>query len=122
MDFESIVLIDKDNDRFLEDEFRINIECCFDNIRSFYRKNNKIYIILSLNEDYTDDEFYRIISDFPYNEFNDNKFLVYPQDDEYYPTFVFEMDNDTLENIQENIDELLELFMEKVVKIYCNNM
>lgn len=122
MNFESIILINKDNDEILDNEFSINIECCFDNIRAFYRNNNKIYLILSLNEEYTDEEFYKIISDFPYSKFDERRFNIYPKDDEYYPTFVVEMDNDIVDRIQQNINELLNLFMEKVVKIYCNNM
>jgi len=33
-----------------------------------------------------------------------------------------EMDNDIRENIQFKIDNLMDLFMKKIVKIYCNKV
>ena len=47
---------------------------------------------------------------------------IYPKDNEYYPTFIVEMKNNCKDVLQEKINNILELFMEKVVKIYCNDI
>lgn len=122
MGFESILLVDKGSDNLFNDEFRIYVESCFDNIIGFYRENNKIFLVLELKEDYDDYEFENIISKFPYDEFENIGVIPYPKDDEYYPTFIMEMNDDTRENIQLKIDNLIDLFMKKIVKIYCNKI
>ncbi|BAK80789.1 DUF6762 family protein [Candidatus Arthromitus sp. SFB-rat-Yit] len=122
MEFNSILLIDKGSKNLFDEEFRINIENCFDNIIEFYRENNKIFLVLELKEDYSDYEFDNIISKFPYEEFENIGVISYPKDEEYYPTFIMEMDNDVREIIQNKIDDLIDLFMEKIVKVYCNKI
>ncbi len=122
MVFESLLLIDKGRDNLFNDEFRIYIENCFDNIIEFYREDNKIFLVLELKQEYSDYEFEDIISKFPYDEFENIGVISYPKDDEYYPTFIMEMDNDVRENIQFKIDNLMDLFMKKIVKIYCNKV
>ncbi|AID44232.1 hypothetical protein SFBM_0293 [Candidatus Arthromitus sp. SFB-mouse-Japan] len=122
MVFESLLLIDKGRDNLFNDEFRIYIENCFDNIIEFYREDNKIFLVLELKQEYSDYEFEDIISKFPYDEFENIGVISYPKDDEYYPTFIMEMDNDIRENIQFKIDNLMDLFMKKIVKIYCNKV
>ena len=122
MVFEILLLIDKGRDNLFNDEFRIYIENCFDNIIEFYREDNKIFLVLELKQEYSDYEFEDIISKFPYDEFENIGVISYPKDDEYYPTFIMEMDNDIRENIQFKIDNLMDLFMKKIVKIYCNKV
>ena len=122
MVFESLLLIDKGRDNLFNDEFRIYIENCFDNIIEFYREDNKIFLVLELKQEYSDYEFEDIISKFPYDEFENIGVISYPKDDEYYPTFIMEMDNDIRENIQFKIDNLMDLSMKKIVKIYCNKV
>ena len=122
MVFESLLLIDKGRDNLFNDEFRIYIENCFDNIIEFYREDNKIFLVLELKQEYSDYEFEDIISKFPYDEFENIGVISYTKDDEYYPTFIMEMDNDIRENFQFKIDNLMDLFMKKIVKIYCNKV
>lgn len=122
MDFESILLVNRDNKELFNEEFRIRIDNCFNNIKGFYKEGDKIFLILNLEEEYSDEEFENIITEFPYEEFESLGLEIYPKDEEYYPTFIVEMNNDSKENIQLKVDDVLELFMEKIVKFYCNNI
>lgn len=122
MNFESVVLIHRRDGKFLKEGFSIGINSCFDNIRSFYEEENNIFLILSLQEEFTDEKFDEIFENFCYDDFEKLDVKIYPKDDEYYPTFIIEMNNDLKENIQNKVYTILELFNEKVVKIYCNEM
>lgn len=122
MNFESVVLIHRKDGKFSEEGFSIRINNCFDNIKSFYEEDNNIFLILSLQEEFTDDKFDEIFENFCYDDFEELGIKIYPKDDEYYPTFIIEMENDLRDNVQNKIDIILELFREKVVKIYCNEM
>ncbi len=116
---DNIILIDKDNNDLIMDDFRINIKECFNNIKGFYKKDNKVYMILNIEEDFEDEVFYNIIEKVPYDEFN---YELYPKDDEYYVTFIFEFPYLDRESLEKIINDELSLFREKVLKIYCNNM
>lgn len=120
MEFESVILMHKENGIFLEEGFRIYVGNCFENIKSFYEENGRIFLTLSLEVDFTDDKFDYIMENFCYEEFEKLNLEVNPKDDEYYPTFLIEFEIDIKENIQEKMNCILELFMEKVIKIYCN--
>ncbi len=122
MDFDSIVLIHKQNGKFINEGFSITIERCFSNIKSFYEENGKIFLVLNLEQDFSDEEFYNIIENLNYEEFESLGVKIYPKDDEYYPTFLIEMTNSSREDVQDKVYSLLELFEDKVVKIYCNNL
>ncbi len=122
MDFDSIVLIHKQNGKFINEGFSITIERCFSNIKAFYEENGKIFLVLNLEQDFSDEEFYNIIENLNYEEFESLGVKIYPKDEEYYPTFLIEMTNSSREDIQDKVYSLLELFEDKVVKIYCNNL
>lgn len=122
MNFESVVLIHRENGKFLKEGFSIKINNCFESIKSFYEEGNNIFLILSLQKEFTDEEFDEIFENFSYDDFEKLNLKIYPKEDEYYPTFVIEMKNDLKENIQNKMDIILELFHEKVVKFYCNEM
>lgn len=122
MDFDSIVLMHKQDGKFLGEGFSVNIEKCFDNIKEFYEEDGKIFLTLSLEKEFSDEEFYNIIENFDYDEFENLGIQISPKDDEYYPTFLIEIPNSSVEHIKFKIHSLLDLFDEKVVKIYCNNM
>lgn len=120
MEEQSVILIHKNEGKFLKEGFRIYIEKCFSNIKSFYEQDGKIFLTLDLEKDFSDEEFDNIIEGFCYEEFEKLNLYVNPKDLEYYPTFVFEFEIDSIENIQHKMNCILELFEEKVVKIYCN--
>lgn len=122
MNFESVVLIHRKDGKFLKEGFSIEINNCFDNIKSFYEEDNNIFLILSLQEEFTDEKFDEIFENFCYDDFEKLGIKIYPKDEEYYPTFIIEMNNDLKDNVQNKMDIILELFREKVVKIYCNEM
>ena len=120
MEFDNIVLIHREDNKFIKEGFSINIDKCFENIKSFYEENGKIFLILNLEEDFSDEIFDKVIVDFPYGDFKNIGVEAYAKDEEYYPTFIFEMEKYSKEEIQFKVDEILKLFMEKVIKIYCN--
>ena len=122
MDFDNIVLIHRKNGIFLKEGISIKIQNCLQNIKSFYEEYGKIFLILNLEEDFTDEYFDKIFEEFPYEEFENEGINIYPKDEEYYPTFIVEIENKHRQELQEEINLILELFMEKVVKIYCNNI
>ena len=118
MYFENIVLIHKKDGVFSKEGMSIKIECCFENINSFYEENDIIFLELILRKDFSDEMFYKIVDEFCYSDFENLGVNIYPKDDEYYPVFVIELKNDSVGIIQEKIDVILNLFMEKVTKIY----
>ena len=122
MDFDSIVLIHREKGAFLKEGISIKVESCLQNIKSFYEEEGKIFLVLNLEEDFKDEEFDKIFEEFPYEEFENEGINIYPKDEEYYPTFIVEIENKPREELQKEIDLILEIFMEKVVKIYCNNI
>lgn len=122
MDFDSIVLMRKQDGKFLYEGFSISIEKCFDNIKEFYEEDGKIFLTLNLEQEFSDEEFYNIVENFDYDEFENLGVGVSIKDEEYYPTFLFEICDLSVEHIKLKIHSILDLFDEKVVKIYCNNM
>lgn len=122
MEFDNIVLIHRENNKFIEEGFSISIDKCFENIKSFYKENGKIFLVLSLEEDFTDEVFDEIIENLSYEDFEKLGIAIYPKDEEYYPTFVIEMENKEKYEVEELVSEILDVFTEKVIKIYCNNM
>lgn len=122
MEFESIVLIHRKEGRFLKEGYRIKVETCFNNIKSFYEENGLVFLVLNLEEEFTDEKFDEIFEKFCYDDFEKLDIKIYPKDNEYYPTFIVEMENDCKDMLQEKINNVLELFEEKVVKIYCNDI
>lgn len=122
MEFESIVLIHRKEGRFLEEGYRIKVETCFNNIKFFYEENGLVFLVLNLEEEFTDEKFDEIFEKFCYDDFEKLDVKIYPKDNEYYPTFIVEMKNNCKDVLQEKINNVLELFMEKVVKIYCNDI
>lgn len=120
MEFENIVLIHRENGKFLREGLKIQIEECFENIKAFYEEDGKVYLILNLENDFEDEEFDFIIENFPYEDFENLNLEIYPKDHEYYPTFILEFKYECEEHTEIKIKDILRLFMEKVVKIHCN--
>lgn len=121
MEFENIVLIHRENGKFLREGLKVQIDECFENIKEFYEEDGIIYLILNVEKDFTDEEFDFIIEIFPYDDFEDIGVDIYPKDNEYYPTFVAEIKRSYENDIKFRVNKVLRIFMEKVVKIHCNN-
>lgn len=122
MEFDNIVLIHRENGKFIKEGFSINVDKCYENIKSFYQEDEKIFLYLNIEQDFTDEVFNKIFDELCYDDFYNLNVDIYPKDDEYYPTFVIEMEIESKEEIQRKVYDVLELFEEKVIKIYCNNI
>ncbi len=121
MNFNNIVLIHRKEGKFLEEGIKLKVDECFENIKEFYEENGTIFLVLRLEQDFTDDEFHKMIGEFPYEDFENLGVDVSPKNDEYYPTFTIEIKCDSENCVKNIVDNILELFMRKVVKIYCND-